>query len=261
MCRWPSLRTQIFTATLLLPAAFLSAGFAGQKASSAPSSQQEKTLPPQAGVLKIEAPSVVVDMIVTDRKGRSVSGMTADDFAVYDNNVLQKVVTFVPPLAAGSPSPPAPQPQALPGSKPAPAREALDLANVHFITLVLDLGDLQPQNIQKACDAAAEYLHKVVAPEDFVAIYWVDQSLHIALPFTHDKQKAVEAIDGVRKKAPGGRLTAGMRISTEQDIQSLESQLYGFGSAAGPGAGHASGLGRGNSAAMERELSTLYRFL
>jgi VWFA-related protein len=213
-------------------------------------------------VLKVQAPSVVVDVIVNDKKGRSVSGLTLEDFAVYDNNVQQKVVTFVPPLAAAPPPVSGTQPGApQSGPKPASAREALDLAKVHFITLVLDLGDLQPQNIPKACDAAAEYLRKTVAPEDFVAIYWVDQSLHIALPFTYDKRKAVEAIEQVGKKPPGGRLTASMRISTEQDIQEAESALNGFGSAAGPGAGHLSGLGPGDSAAMQRSLSTLYRFL
>ena len=49
-------------------------------------------------VIKVQAPSVVVDVIVTDKKGRPVPGLKAADFAVYENNRPQKIVTFVPPI-------------------------------------------------------------------------------------------------------------------------------------------------------------------
>ncbi len=262
MWRWPSLRTQILTATLLLAASFSSAGFARQEASSAPTSQQENTPAPQAGVLKVEAPWVVIDVIVTDRKGHSISGLTAEDFAVYDNNVQQKVVTFVPPLAAGSQPAPTAQPGApAPDLKPAPARQALDLAKVHFITLVLDLGDLQMPNIKKACDAASEYLRKNSASEDFVAVYSVDQTLHLVQPFTADKQRAIEAIAGLGKKTPGGRFTTEMRITTQEEVQRLEAAVDGFGGATGPGAGHETGISNADAMMAARELSTLRRFL
>ncbi|HEV2495363.1 MAG TPA: VWA domain-containing protein [Terriglobia bacterium] len=224
----------------------------------------------EAGKIKVEAPSVVVDVIVTDKKGRPASGLTAGDFAVSDNDVPQKIVTFVPPLA----------PNETPGSKPATApektnaapstttasarqlsteREARDLASVHFITLVMDTGDLQPGNIPRATHAAAEYIQKVIAPDDFVAVYWIDQSLHLALPFTQDKPKAVEAIQKLGSRVPEGRMTALMRIETEQEINDLEGKKFGFMSGAGPGAGEG---GTGDIAgAGERELASLRAFL
>ena len=255
-------RRGLLTANLLLAATLLSAESTPQNPSLPGNAQQEKSSVPQGGVLKVEAPSVVVDVIVTDRKGRSAGDLAAEDFAVYDNNVQQKIVTFVPPLAAGSQPTPSPQPGVpLPGSKPAAAREVVDLAKVHFITLVLDLGDLQLQNIKKACDAATEYIRTTLAPEDFVAVYYVNQTLHLAQSFTREKQRAVEAVTEISNKPPGGRLTAALRLSTQDDITRLESELNGFGSSVGPGAGVPSSLSPQDAMIADRELSTLRRFL
>jgi VWFA-related protein len=255
----------ILAAALLLAASLLSAEPVPQNVSSASAGQQENRPVPQAGVLKVEAPSVVVDVIVTDRKGRSASDLAAEDFALYDNNVQQRIVTFVPPLPAGSqpvPAIPGVQPRTpQPGSTSAAAGEVVDLAKVHFITLVLDLGDLQLQNIKKACDAAAEYIRTALAPEDFVAVYYVSQTLHLAQSFTRDRQRAVQAVAEISNKPPGGRLTAALRLSTQDDISRLESEVNGFGSSVGPGAGVPSSLSPQDAMMVERELGTLRRFL
>jgi VWFA-related protein len=247
-------------------------------------------MPPGAPVIKVQAPSVVVDVIVTDRKGRSVLGLTAADFALYENNHPQKIVTFVPPITAATgapaveaksetgprvvPAAPSPPPAAAAPSKPG-EREARDLASVHFITLVLDLGDLQPAHIKRACDAASKYLRKDVAADDFVAIYWVDQSLHLVLAFTKDKPQALVALDRLSARASGGRLTTQARLETEQEIQDLNQEIYGLDASStlgvgstptapgnGPSAGGSGGGAQAAEVQMEKtELATLMKFL
>ncbi|MGA2075802.1 MAG: VWA domain-containing protein [Terriglobia bacterium] len=238
-------------------------------------------------VIKVQAPSVVVDVIVTDKKGRPVRGLTAADFAVYENNRLQKIVTFVPPITpAGAVREPAAlsasdvgtvrEPDLPPAAPPKPGeREARDLASVHFITLVLDFGDLQPAHIKHACDAASRYLQKDVAPDDFIAIYGIDQSLHLALAFTKDKQQALVALDHLSGRTTGGRLTTQARLETEQEIQDLNQEIYGLQASSGLGVGATAtapgngpgggGTGQGAQAAevqMQKiELATLMKFL
>jgi len=262
------------------------------KASS--SGEGQAPLPPGTPVIKVQAPSVVVDVIVTDKKGRPVPGLTAADFVVYESIHPQKIVTLVPPVAA---VPEAPVVEAksggAPGFQPAAAsappaavapsqpgeREARDIASVHFITLVLDLGDLQPAHIKRACDAASKYLQKDVAADDFVAAYWVDQSLHLALAFTKDKAQALAALDRLGGHASGGRLTTQARIETEQEIQDLNQEINGLQASTGlgvgatasaPGNGPSGARGGGGSGAgaqaaevqLEKiELATLMRFL
>jgi VWFA-related protein len=251
-----------------------------QSAKASSSGGGQEAAPSVGAVIKVQAPSVVVDVIVTDKKGRPVPGLTAADFAVYESNRPQKIAAFVPPITAPAVAPAADsKSEAAPGLEPAPSkpgeREARDIASVHFITLVLDFGDLQPAHIKHACDAASKYLHKDVAADDFVAIYGIDQSLHLALAFTKDKAQALAALDRLAGRASGGRLTTQARIETEQEIQDLNEEIYGLQASStmgvgatasapgnGPGGG---GTGAGAQAAevqLEKiELATLMKFL
>ena len=221
----------------------------------------------QAGIIKVKAPSVVVDAIVTDKKGRHASGLTPSDFAVYDNDVLQKIVTFVPPETGSRALPASSNAERSVANRPESAapsgerRQALDVASVRFITLVLDLGGLQPGSIGNARQAAIQYLQKTVAQEDFVSVYRVDHTLHLEVPFTQNKERAIEAIRLGNRSAAGGALTATARIKTEQEIHDLESQVYGFGSEAGPGAGRLNTLGVGDAAFAAQMLASLRAYL
>ncbi|HET7840484.1 MAG TPA: VWA domain-containing protein, partial [Terriglobia bacterium] len=104
------------------------------------------------------------------------------------------------------------------------------------------------------------YVQKVVAAEDFIAIYWLDQSLHLALPFTQDKQRAIEVLGQLAKRTPSGAFTAAERRETMEEIAELENDVYGVGSGAGPGAGQAPNASH-DSAMKEVELGTLRAFL
>src|SRR5262252_6949331 len=50
---------------------------------------------------------VMVDVVVTDKKGQPVPGLKADDFTIEENGKKQKVSVFVPP---GTPAGPPPTP-------------------------------------------------------------------------------------------------------------------------------------------------------
>ncbi len=248
----------MFTGGPVLPQSVASsspaqAGGAAHAAKTAAGAQEPI---PQEAVIKVQAPSVVVDVIVT-RKGNHVPGLSAKDFTVTDNGVAQKIVNFIPPINAANATPPT-------AVEPVPPEKtqshAATLANVRFITLVMDAGDMQPVDILRAGQAAQQYVQKVVAAEDFIAIYWLDQSLHLALPFTQDKQRAVEVLGQLSKRSPSGAFTAAERRETMEEIAQLENDVYGVGTGAGPGAGQAPNASH-DSAMKEVELGTLRAFL
>jgi hypothetical protein len=71
--------------------------------------------------LKVQTTDVVVDVIVTDKNGNHVPGLTANDFAVSEDGVAQKISSFsearsqrasaetsAPPQSAKTATPPAP---------------------------------------------------------------------------------------------------------------------------------------------------------
>jgi VWFA-related protein len=49
--------------------------------------------------LQVNAQAVVLDIVVTDRKGNVVTNLTKNDFAIYDDKTLQTILTFDPPSA------------------------------------------------------------------------------------------------------------------------------------------------------------------
>jgi VWFA-related protein len=107
------------------------------------------------------------------------------------------------------------------------------LAHVRFITIVFDIADIQAGNLKRAREAAEKYLKTQVAPEDFVAIYRVDSSLHLAQPFTQDKDQAARALKKISEHVTTGLFTAQQRFETQEEIdaivQACASQQGGFG--------------------------------
>lgn len=62
------------------------------RCSSAGLSAQEQT-----PTIRTETAGLVVDVIVTDHKGRHVPGQSAADFRAYENGTLQTIASFTPP--------------------------------------------------------------------------------------------------------------------------------------------------------------------
>lgn len=177
---------------------------------------------------KIEVPTVTVDVIATDRKGHHVPGLTRERFKVFEDNVPQEIVSFIPAGTAGAPAPapaghlPVGQPRVIGDSSPhaEPARKP------QSITLLLDLGDLQFQNLKNACHAASQYVQKTVDGGNQVALYWVDTGLHLAVPFTTDKQRLLDAIEKLSQHVPDGRFIVRDRMRTQARIDDLFTTLH-----------------------------------
>jgi VWFA-related protein len=81
---------------------------------------------------------VMVDVVVTDKKGQPVTGLKAEDFAIEENGKKQKIATFTPPGA--DQTAPQPVPPGILTNKPEYRKPAgvptvllLDAANSHFL--------------------------------------------------------------------------------------------------------------------------------
>lgn len=206
--------------------------------------------------IKVEATSVSIDVIVTDRKGSHVPGLVRDDFEVFDNDIPQRIVTFVPPAVStltGAAAPTNPQ------ATDAPVRglrAPVDLAEVHFVTLVVDLADTLPSDLPAVRKAAVQYIERVLAPDDFVAVYYVDHSLHLAQPFTRDRRAATGALARITRRTSSGGLTAAERQETQEEINTLISGGLGIQAAAAM-----PDLSKIKDPAILRQIQSLQNFL
>jgi VWFA-related protein len=168
---------------------------------------------------------VVVDIVVRDRNGALVRGLTADDFEVLEDNSPQAIVSFnveeiteepvgdplTPVLAVGAreitgttaaapvaPRPQAQQPAATPAPGPQPPRqEALrreDLAGRRLIVLLFDLSSMQPEELDRAGQAAVDDVDAQMTPADLVAVATIDTTLNIVSDFSNSREEVLTAL-------------------------------------------------------------------
>src|SRR5580704_17855602 len=76
------------------PAASAPAQTPAASAAQTPASAPAATTPPQAPVIKSESKLVIVDAVVTDKKGNYVHDLKQGDFKVYEDNKEQQVYQF-----------------------------------------------------------------------------------------------------------------------------------------------------------------------
>jgi VWFA-related protein len=178
-------------------------------------------------VIRVQAPSVVVDVIVTDRHGRPVRGLTADQFRVFEDKAEQQITGFEPPppespTLPGSPSPPAAKEPAAGAAPSAGQALAERLGSVRFVTVVIDLANIHPANRKPAMDAAVNYIGKILEPSDYVAVYWIGERLHLAVPYTLDRARAADVLGQLGAHVESGSYTAEDATTDQIEIDRLD---------------------------------------
>jgi VWFA-related protein len=231
---------------------------------------QEK---PAGSNIKVQTSNVVVDLIVTDRHGHHVPGLTAADFTIYEDGVPQKIIGFTPPgspVSEGS----SPAVTAVQGAnlKTGQQTETTSPHDPHLLTVVLDLADNTLANTKNSSEAVVKYLEKSAISGDYVAIYYIDQNLHMALPFTNDLGKARETLKRIESRRSTGTFSGVDRAGIQEEINDLYRQAHpetALGALAGDvaavsGGGSSSapsGPANNLSTIMDRQIDTMRAYL
>src|SRR5215203_362933 len=96
-------------------------------------------------VVKVKSNLVNIDVIVKDKKGKYISDLKAEDFAITENGQPQKVEFFDAPLARKSGEPGV--------DSPAPAT-----APRNYVSLVLDYQTTDITNLKQVREGAIKYV-------------------------------------------------------------------------------------------------------
>jgi VWFA-related protein len=136
----------------------------------------------QTPVFPARAAAVLLDVVVRDKKGRSVPDIRAEEIEVYEDGVKQKVDSFKrvesePPKVEGVAAP-APQPD---------ASRHLNLVSLVFDQLGVDARRL-------AQKAGLSFIEKALQPNTWVAVFRIDQRLAILQTFTSDPARLKDAV-------------------------------------------------------------------
>jgi VWFA-related protein len=194
----------------------LALGLALPFTSASPGAQQ--TRPP---AFQSDVDLVVVDVVVRDRSGAIVRGLTAADFEVREDGRPQQVASFEIEEVATAPHRIAPLPPVLPpGSQTqttpavaAPVRRE-DLSGRRLIVLLFDLSSMQPEELERATRAAVDYIDRQMSDADLVAVATIDTTLTIVSDFSGDREQVkatlgeFSAVDAVAFDTPAAETAA-----------------------------------------------------
>src|ERR1700687_3204251 len=176
--------------------------------------------PPQTDSYRFNTQSatVVVEVMLTARKGNVVPGLTAGDFQVSENGVVQKILSFEGPDAnlAGRPPVDSPNVSVQAGS--------FGTRSLRMITLVLDVSDMRGASLSTSIQAAMQFVDKAIGADDYVAVYAIGYDVRLVVPFSRDKQKVSEGLLSLSRGNPGVQTARG-RERTIVDINSLSDQI------------------------------------
>jgi len=192
---------------------------AAQADASALGSQISNT--PQGGyVLKVNGELVLTNVVVRDSKtGELVQGLKQSDFRLWENGKEQRVATFdfesvemATPLNEATVSGLA---SGLSGNKAVVVAKPEDLRNHRLIVMFFDLTSMQPEDLDRAVEAAKDFLKTKMQAADLVALVSLDDTLKVDQDFTADKNALVNEV-GVYNGTEGAGFAQGATANSNQ---------------------------------------------
>lgn len=172
----------------------------------------------QSFTLKVNSDLVLTNVVVRDKKtGQPVKGLTQKDFTITENGKQQQIVSFdfesvdeAAALNEATISGKAGSPIVL-GKTGVVTGDAL--RDHRLVILFFDITSMQPEDIERAQDAARNYINKQMQAADIVSVASLDSSLSLDQDFTQDKQLLLKAVnsysgDQTQGYAPGATSTS-----------------------------------------------------
>lgn len=167
-------------------------------------SQQPSATPPDdedTDSIKISTTLIQVDVTVTDKDGKVVSDLKAEDFEVYENGKKQSITNFSF-ISAGKPAEinsPRPGKNAIPIP---PVRLKTEQVRRTYALVVDDLG-LNLGNISWVKQSLRKFISEQVREGDLVAIIRTGSGIGAMQSFTSDKRQLLAAVDKIRWNSYG----------------------------------------------------------
>src|SRR5271167_3278496 len=178
---------RLLLAALIVASAWMSWKFVAvttvahaQQAQAHPEQAQNQA-PPQAGdsstpVFKAETRLVLVDTIVTDKKGNYISDLTAKDFKVWEDNKEQAIKSFSVESGSSAPSE----------------------SHRHYLVLLFDNSTMSLSDQAQARNAAAKFVEANAGPDRYMAVINFGGTVSVAQNFTADGERLKQVVRNVK---------------------------------------------------------------
>jgi VWFA-related protein len=225
---------------------------AGLFASAVPAQEQQSTsapvvIPPptqarttrpssvkkQPTVLRASSDLVRIDVEVTDRSGKPVKGLRADQFTIVDNSKPQKISVFtysdIEKMETASEE--SAKPIVIAVDSPTPVSEDTlndQVRDRRMLALFFDLSSMQTDDLLRAHDAALKFVQKQMSQADLVAIVAYSTRLSVWADFTNNRTTLEKAIARLMPEA-SSQLADNLYAAAqngEYDVQEYTGAAY-----------------------------------
>src|SRR5205807_2259253 len=164
--------------------------------------QQPKNSRQSVFSFKSESELVLVNVVARDKQGNLVQDLKQEDFTILEDGKPQRVASFdyehIDNVAMPSTSGAGQQitGQSSPVKPILTAKDADEaLNNKRVIVLFFDLSSMNPDEIQRAVDAARKYVQNKMTSADMIAIISLASSLRLDQDFTPDRARLLKILD------------------------------------------------------------------
>lgn len=146
---------------------------------------------------------VSVDVVVRDRDGHIVRGLTAADFELREDGRVQEILGLAfeeisaeraTPIGTAELLAGAEERMTDPSSAAAKPIAAADVAGRRLIVLLFDTSSMQPEEVQRAVDSANTFVSEQMSAADLVAVATVSTALDVLTDFTSDRATVASAL-------------------------------------------------------------------
>lgn len=178
----------------------------------------------------LEVNVVNVDVYVTDKKGNRITGLTRDDFEVFEDRRPVEITNFyavegrrpagAKPAAGRRPPPPGPGPEAV--------EEALPEDQRLYLIVYIDNFNLDPLNRNRLFRELRLFLADQVQVGDQVMLVSYDRSLHVRRAFTRDPHLVASALTELETMTGFARQREGDRRQALERVQDAKSASEGL---------------------------------
>jgi VWFA-related protein len=217
---------------LMVLAVSFQAGQAQQTSKEARKNQDE--------AIKLKTHLVTLDVMVKDNKGKYVTDLKAQDFAVSENGVPQVVEFFDPPLVSGGET-------GIPGATEATRSSKPSGGPSNILSLVLDGATTDLTNLKQVREGTLKYIRERITTTDTVAVFGVSTDLRLLQPFTQDKAKLISAVENAYLLTASNKNLEQSHLA--EDIERAR-EAAGAGATSLPASPAAAAQGRAGAEAM-----------
>src|SRR5437764_4333820 len=171
-------------------------------------------------VIKVTSNLVSLDVIVKDKKGKPVTDLKAEDFAVFENGVPQKVEFFDSTLTSLGVTG---QSDAVASTEQKPRAPAGFPRNI--IALVLDGQSTELANLKHVREGMLKYIRERVTDNDSVALFSISGGLQLLEPFTHDKGALIAAVEKAYDSSTVSKTSEAQNLN--ENIRAIREKIAG----------------------------------